>query len=76
MNSAVLTRAQGGDSTAQAVVLREIGPSVAALIRRLGARGEDEDQLHDVFAHVLSVLPRFAPTGPATFRRGSSPAGF
>ncbi len=65
MNAALLARAQQGDSTAQAVFLHEVGPSVAALIRRLGSRRDAEDQLHEIFAHLLQVLPRFDPLGPA-----------
>ncbi len=62
---ASLVRAQQGDSAAQAAFLHEIGPSVAALIHRLGARRDAEDQLHEIFAHLLEVLPRFDPAGPA-----------
>ncbi len=50
---------------AQAEFLRAIGPTVGALIYRLGSRRDAEDQLHEVFAHLLAVLPRFDPSGPA-----------
>lgn len=45
--------------------MREVGPSVASLIHRLGARRDVEDQLQEIFAHLLEVLPRFDPRGPA-----------
>jgi RNA polymerase sigma-70 factor, ECF subfamily len=65
VNAALLARAQQGDTTARAEFLREVGPSVAALIHRLGSRSDAQDQLHEVFAHLLEVLPRFDPDGPA-----------
>lgn len=45
--------------------MREVGPSVASLVHRLGARRDVEDQLQEIFAHLLEVLPRFDPRGPA-----------
>jgi RNA polymerase sigma-70 factor (ECF subfamily) len=65
VNPVLLVKAQRGDSSARAAFLQEVGPSVAALIRRLGSRNDTEDQLHDIFAHLLAVLPRFDPAGPA-----------
>jgi len=65
MDAAVLARAQRGDRSAQAAFLRDVGPSVGSLVRRLGERKDVEDQLHEVFAHLLTVLPRFDPQGPA-----------
>lgn len=61
----ILRQAQRGEAAAQAAFLREVGPLVAALIHRLGARRDAEDQLHDIFAHLLEVLPRFDARGPA-----------
>jgi len=46
-------------------VLRALGPLVGSLVAKLGARREAEDQLQELFAHLLSVLPRFDPDGPA-----------
>ncbi|MFT3713466.1 MAG: sigma-70 family RNA polymerase sigma factor [Archangium sp.] len=46
-------------------MLREVGGVVASLVRRLGDRSQADDQLHDVFAHLLEVLPKFDPNGPA-----------
>ncbi len=65
VNPAVLARAQRGDAAAQGEFLRAIGPTVGSLIYRLGSRRDTEDQLHEVFAHLLQVLPRFDPSGPA-----------
>ena len=61
----VLQRAQRQDPAAQADFLKEIGGLVASLVRRLGTRGEAEDELQDIFVHLLEVLPRFDPDGPA-----------
>lgn len=60
-----LLRAQRGDPSAQADFLADVGGLVASLVRRLGSRGDAEDQLHDVFLHLLEALPRFDPEGPA-----------
>lgn len=60
-----LKQAQRGVPEAQTVFLREVGALVASLVRRLGTQGEGEDQLHDVFVHLLEVLPRFDPHGSA-----------
>jgi RNA polymerase sigma-70 factor, ECF subfamily len=60
-----LKQAQRGVPAAQTAFLREVGDLVASLVRRLGAKGEAEDQLHDVFLHLLAVLPRFDPNGSA-----------
>jgi RNA polymerase sigma-70 factor, ECF subfamily len=59
-------RAQRGDRQAQQRVLAALGPLLASLVRRLGDRKDPEDQLQELFAHVLSVLPKFDPAGPAT----------
>jgi len=60
-----LEQAQRGDPSAQEEFLREMGPQVAALIYRLGERRDAQDQLHEIFAHLLGALPRFDPLGPA-----------
>lgn len=65
VDQAVLERAQRGDAAAQGEFLRAIGPTVGALVYRLGRRSDPEDQLHEIFAHLLEVLPRFDPAGPA-----------
>lgn len=65
MNRDVLERAQRGDRAAQRVLLAEAGPRLAALVRRLGLPGEQDDALQALFAHVLEVLPAFDPDGPA-----------
>lgn len=65
MDRSALLQAQRGVAEAQAALLREVGGLVASLIRRLGDRRDAEDQLHDVFVHLLEVLPRFDPDGPA-----------
>jgi RNA polymerase sigma-70 factor (ECF subfamily) len=65
MEVRTITRAQRGDGDAQALVLREVGGVVASLVRRLGERSQADDLLHDVFAHLLEVLPKFDPNGPA-----------
>lgn len=60
-----LTQAQAGDTRAQEALLHELGPVLASLVYRLGARREAEDQLQAILAHLLAVLPRFDPEGPA-----------
>ena len=66
MSPEQLQRAQRGEADAREAFLREVGPAVASLVRRLGDRRDVQDQLHDVFMHLLDVLPRFDPRGPAT----------
>lgn len=65
MSPEQLQRAQRGEADAREAFLREVGPAVASLVRRLGDRRDVQDQLHDVFMHLLDVLPRFDPRGPA-----------
>jgi RNA polymerase sigma-70 factor (ECF subfamily) len=65
VDSEAVQRAQRGDRQAQAAVLQALGPALLALVRRLGDRRDTEDQLHDLFAHLLEVLPRFRLSGPA-----------
>ncbi|MGV3625010.1 MAG: RNA polymerase sigma factor [Archangium sp.] len=65
MSPELLLKAQRGDADARAAFLREVGGSVAALVRRLGERRDIEDQLQEIFTHLLEVLPRFDPHGPA-----------
>lgn len=63
----ILARARQGHSAAQAEVLRRsVGP-IRALIRRLGAAHEREDQVQDALAHLLRALPQFDPDGSAKF---------
>lgn len=42
-----------------------MGPHVAGLLRRLGNRAEKDDELQALFEHLLKVLPKFDPEGPA-----------
>ncbi|MFZ5442027.1 MAG: RNA polymerase sigma factor [Myxococcota bacterium] len=65
MDRKTVLQAQRGDAGAQAALLRNLGGLVGALVRRLGARHELEDQLHDVFVHLLEALPQFDVDGPA-----------
>lgn len=65
MEPGTLKAAQRQDRAAQRALLGEVGPLLAALVRRLGLPGSREDQLQGLFAHVLEVLPKFEPSGPA-----------
>lgn len=65
MKTDVLQRAQTGDRSAQREVLAEVGPRLAALVRRLGLATETDDQLQMLFMHVLEVLPKFRIDGSA-----------
>lgn len=65
VDSSTLSRAVAGAPDAQAEVLREVGPHVASLVRRLGEPGQRDDDTHEIFAHLLHVLPRFKPDGAA-----------
>lgn len=67
MDLTTIRSAQAGDATAQRAVLESVGPLLASLIRRLGERSESADQLQALFAHLLSALPRFDPSGAASF---------
>lgn len=67
MDPATIRAAQTGSETAQRAVLESVGPLLASLVRRLGERRESADQLQALFAHLLAVLPRFDPSGAATF---------
>jgi RNA polymerase sigma-70 factor (ECF subfamily) len=61
----MLAKAQRGDARAQEAFLRGVAAPVRALVRRCGRAHEEEDQLQEVFARLLEVLPRFRPEGPA-----------
>lgn len=63
----LVARVRQRDRAAARELVRAIGPRLAALVRRLGLPGEREDQLQGVVAHLLSVLDRFEPSGPAQF---------
>lgn len=63
----LLALATQGDSRARAEVLRAVSGDYRRLVYRLGTRGAEEDDLQDLFAHLLSVLPRFRPGGAAAF---------
>lgn len=65
MSPHVLKAAQGGDRAAQAELLRALGPQLALVVRRLGFAHEKDDVLHELFVHLLAVLPRFKVDGPA-----------
>lgn len=67
MEVSLITAAQQGQRAARARLLEEVGPLLAALVRRLGLPGERDDQLQSLAAHVLTVLDRFEPSGPARF---------
>ena len=67
MDPATIRAAQGGNDAAQRAVLESVGPLLASLVRRLGERRESADHLQALFTHLLAVLPRFDPNGPATF---------
>ena len=65
LDRSILVRAQAGDAAAQAAFLRRYSGPMRALVRRMGARGEDEDELQELFVTLLRALPRFSPEGPA-----------
>ena len=65
MNPDVLERAQAGDPAAQTAVLEAVGPPLAGLVRRLSGANEADDCLQELMMHLLKVLPRFDPAGPA-----------
>jgi RNA polymerase sigma-70 factor, ECF subfamily len=67
VDPATIRAAQSGNDAAQRAVLESVGPLLASLVRRLGERRESADQLQALFTHLLAVLPRFDPSGPATF---------
>lgn len=67
MEVELVRQAQTRDRRAQARLLRDVGPLLAALVRRLGIGGEGADQLQSVTLHLLAVLDRFDPAGPAKF---------
>ena len=57
-------RAARGDEDARAAIVRELGPRVWGLCRRLST--EPEDAYQDVWGKVFAALGRFDPAGPAT----------
>lgn len=63
----LVAKARQNDRTVRATLVELMGPALAALVRRLGLPGEREDQLQGVLTHLLSVLERFEPAGPARF---------
>lgn len=67
MNADLLRRAQRGVPEARAALVRDVGPLLASVVRRLGARDDAEDQVQAIFAHVFAVLSQFDPAGPAQF---------
>jgi len=62
----VLRRAQAGEAAAQTPYLRRCAGPMRALVRRLGQRGEQDDQLQELLFTLLRALPRFSLEGPAT----------
>jgi len=66
LDDATLRRAQAGEAPAQTLFLRRCAGPLRALVRRMGARHESEDQLQELFVTLLQALPRFSPDGPAT----------
>ncbi|MER2563204.1 MAG: sigma-70 family RNA polymerase sigma factor [Myxococcaceae bacterium] len=67
MSPELVRRAQSKDREALASVFAQVGPLLAALVRRLGLPGEHADQVQAVSAHLVEVLGRFDPDGPAKF---------
>ncbi|MBL8936373.1 MAG: sigma-70 family RNA polymerase sigma factor [Archangium sp.] len=67
MSPELVRRAQSGDREALATLFAQLGPLLAALVRRLGLPGERADQLQAVSAHLVEVLGRFDPSGSAKF---------
>ena len=65
LERSTLALAQAGDAAAQAAFLRRYAGPMRALVRKLGARGEGEDELQELFVALLRALPRFSPDGPA-----------
>ncbi|MED5372049.1 MAG: sigma-70 family RNA polymerase sigma factor [Myxococcota bacterium] len=64
--SPALLLAQQGNQAARAQLLREHGPAVWGLCRRLSAEPEDDYQA--IWLHALAQLDRFDPAGRASFR--------
>jgi RNA polymerase sigma-70 factor, ECF subfamily len=63
----LLAAAAAGDARARTAVLQQVAPDFRRLIFRFGTRGAEEDELQELFAHLLEVLPRFRPGGAASF---------
>lgn len=66
-DSVLMERAQRGDREAQERVLDAVAPMLVSLVRRLCPASEREDVVQELVAHLLAVLPRFEPAGPAKF---------
>jgi RNA polymerase sigma-70 factor (ECF subfamily) len=66
IDPATLRRAQAGESAAQAQFLRQCLRPLRALVRRIGRRGDGEDQLQELLFTLVRALPRFSPDGPAS----------
>jgi RNA polymerase sigma-70 factor (ECF subfamily) len=60
-----IERAKAGDLRAREDLLRAFAGPLRALVRRWGTSVDAEDQLQDLFAKILRVLPRFQTGGAA-----------
>ncbi len=60
-----IERAKAGDLRAREELLRAFAGPLRSLVRRWGSSLDPEDQLQDLFAKVLRVLPRFEVGGAA-----------
>lgn len=67
MSPELVRRAQSKDREATARLFAQVRPVLAALVRRLGLPGERADQLQAVSTHLVEVMGRFDPSGPAKF---------
>ncbi len=63
----LLAAANAGDARAREAVLRNVSGDFRRLVSRFGTRGAEEDDLQELFMHLLAVLHRFKPGGPAAF---------
>src|SRR5215471_19140828 len=60
-----IERAKAGNLQAREELLRAFAGPLRALVRRWGSPADPEDQLQELFAKVLRVLPQFEVTGAA-----------
>src|SRR5262249_51906504 len=60
-----IERAKAGDLRAREDLLRAFAGPLRALGRRWGSPADPEDQLQELFAKVLRVLPQFEVAGAA-----------
>jgi len=60
-----IERAKAGNLQAREELLRAFAGPLRALVRRWGSPADPEDQLQELFAKVLRVLPQFEVAGAA-----------